>query len=149
MQKKVIVRAIGLVLSGLLVTVVASAAEQTPAQPAPASVSFQGVQVAIDPSTGHLVAPTAAQRAALSKAMLGSATVAKVQVAGQVGRPQTEADALKTLKRSSRGKYAASMQLPQSMMSSLVAERHADGSVSIHHQDETAPTAAHAQEAVR
>lgn len=146
MQKKVIVRAIGLALSGLLVAMAANAAEQTAAQPTPASVSFQGVQVAIDPSTGRLVAPTAAQRAALSKAMLGSA---KMQVAGQAKRPQTEADALKTLKRSSKGRYAASMQVPESMMSSLVAERRADGSVSIHHQDEAAPTAAHAQEAVR
>lgn len=156
MQKKVMVRAVGLMLSGLLVAGVANAADQSSAAQGQATANVQGVQVAIDPATGRLVAPTAAQRAALSKAMgaqLGSATLRTTRDKSQ--RPRTEAEALKTLKRSSTGRYAASMQVPESLMSGLVAERRPDGSIAIHHQDETTPDApaapiAHkAQEAVR
>lgn len=157
MQKKVTIRAVGLMLSGLLVVGVASAAEQGfKAQAEQTSVNFQGVQVAIDPATGRLIAPTAVQRAALSKAMGAQSGAAGLRTAaGKSQRPRTEAEALKTLKRSSTGRYAASMQVPDSLMSGLVAERQLDGSITIHHQDEAispvapAPVAHTVQEAIR
>lgn len=151
MHNKIMIQAIGLTLSGLLVAGGAYAADQKSPQAAEKSVTVQGVQVAIDPATGRLVAPTAAQRAALSKAMLGQASTAPLQLRdAATSRPLTQADALRTLKRSSTGKYAASMQVPETLMSGLVAERQADGSIAIHHQGDVAPVANHAaKEAVR
>jgi hypothetical protein len=150
MQNKVIAQACGLMLSGLLIAGAAYAGEPTSAASKQTSVSVQGVQVAIDPATGRLVAPTAAQRAALSRAMLSQPAAVNART-GMALRPQTQADALKTLKRSSTGKFAASMQVPQNMMNGLVAERQANGSIAIRHQDDgaTTPAAHHAQEAIR
>lgn len=150
MQKKVMARAIALVLSGLFVAGVACAAEQKPAQPEVSTVNVQGVQVAVDPATGRMVAPTAAQRAALSAAMLKEANAAPLKTANPLlQRPRNELDALKTLKRAKTGKYAASMQVPETLMSGLVAETRADGSIAIHHQDEAATAAQPMQEVLQ
>jgi hypothetical protein len=152
MNSRALTQAIGLVVVATLVASVAAHAGDTtkpvPAAAASQSVMFQGVQVAIDPATGRVRAPTAAEREALSKAMLQPSAVRTK--AGAVARPQTRADALKTLKRSRTGKYAASMQVPESMMSGLVAERRADGSISVHHDDQApVSTLPRAQEVVR
>ncbi|HET6554848.1 MAG TPA: hypothetical protein VFG49_15080 [Dyella sp.] len=132
MRKKTMLPPSGLLMAGLCLAgaMPVSASEQT-SEPAQATVAVQGVQVAVDPSTGRLVAPTDAQRAALSAALLKQATTPNLQV-GQ--RPLTTADAARTLKRSSTGRYSAVMQVPESLISGLVAERQADGSIAIHHQ---------------
>jgi len=146
MQNKVLVQAAALALTGLIAGAAIAADTKTdkPAQPETTTVMVQGVQVAIDPATGRLVAPTAAQRAALSAAMMRDAAAPELKTrsmnAGAVAatrwaRPRTEAEAVKTLKRSSNGRYAAAMQLPESMVSSLVAESRPDGSVVIGHQE--------------
>jgi len=147
MKKKVMTTAIGLVLSSLFVVGAANAVEQKPAQPAETTnVMVQGVQVAIDPATGRLVAPTAEQRAALSAALTRNAAASRANALNTRGhatrwqRPQTDADAAKTLRRPTSGKYAAVMQLPESMVSNLVAEIKDDGSVAIGHQDEMSTT---------
>lgn len=134
---KTLMSSAGLLLAGacLASAMPAFAAEQT-AEPQQATVAVQGVQVAVDPSTGRLVAPTDAQRAALSAALLK-------QVSTQPSdRPLTTVDAAKTLKRPSSGRYSAVMQVPESLISGLVAEKQADGSVAIHHQGEAATTKA-------
>lgn len=147
MRSKILVRAMAPMLLGLLVVAGAvTAAEQKPAAPLPASMNVQGVQVAIDPATGRLVAPTAEQRAALSRAMLEqSAANASAARAGLRGTavPRNEADALRTFRniRLQNGRQAMGMDVPESLMSSLEAERHADGSVSIHHQGDIRQTA--------
>ena len=102
----------------------------TAAQPATkaktTTVVYQGVQVAIDPATGRLRAPTAAQRRALSAAMLENQ-------ARTSARPVDEAQARATFKRNRRT-GAMSMQVPESQVSYLTAHRSADGAVEIGHE---------------
>lgn len=111
-------------------------------QSAPSSLMFQGVQVAIDPRTGQLREPTAAERAALSKAMLHRQALEAVKPRQAGERPRTEAEANTTLKRSRTGQVGMLIQLPESQMNYLTAERAADGSVRIHHQGDAAAPAA-------
>ena len=140
MQTKWVRRSLGLAIAGLMLATVVNATEPAAATPA-ASVMVQGVQVAIDPATGQLVAPTAEQRAALSRAMLEQAATAPAARAGLRGAasPRNEAEARRTIRtiRLQNGGQAVGMEVPESLMSSLVAERHADGSVSIHHQGDS------------
>lgn len=145
MQKTLTMPALGLVISGLLFSAGVVAAEQTPAakvSPVSSSVGVQGVQVAIDPATGRLVAPTAAQRARLSRAMLNRDAHSKV--AGSAAAPRNALEARATFHRITlkSGRTAVGMALPEDRMSSLVAERRADGTVAIHHAGDTQPAAA-------
>lgn len=147
MQKKFTAQAIGLALAGMFVAGTAHAVEQTPAAPVQAAtaVNVQGVQVAIDPATGRLVAPTVAQRTALSQAMQQRAQRDAVAPRQPGAAPRNEAEARATLRtvRLNNGRTAIGMDLPENLMSSLVAERAADGSLSIRHAGDTnAPTAA-------
>ncbi len=142
MQKKVMVTATMLALSALFVVAAAHAADQKAAAPSATSVNVQGVQVAIDPATGRLVAPSAAQRAALSRAMVENAASGAARPRSALGHaiPRNEAEARATFRtiRLKNGHSAVGMDVPENLMSSLVAERHADGSLSIHHAgDET------------
>lgn len=142
MQNKEFIQALGLfaIVIGACAAP-AMAVEGQATTPPVTHVMYQGVQVAIDPATGRLVAPTAAQRQALSAAMQPSAGMLRSGV-NRAARPATEAEAMSTLKRSTKGKYSASMQVPESLMSGLVAETHPDGSVTIHHDHDTAAPAA-------
>jgi|GEM_PF-567310 len=153
MHKKFMSQAIGLALSGLLVAGAAYAADQKSTDTAEKSVTVQGVQVAIDPATGQLVAPTTAQRAALSRALVESAASSRaagsrsalggLAIARDAG-PADEAAARKTFHtiRLKNGQQAVGMEVPESLMSSIVAERNADGSISIHHEGDTSHAAA-------
>lgn len=109
------------------------------------TVVYQGVQVAIDPVTGRLRQPTAAERQALTAAMLQQ-RAARLRARG-VNRPMNELEARATIKRHSRGLIGMSMQLPVSQMSYVTAERQPDGSLSIHH--EGGNTASQAQEVLK
>lgn len=139
MDTKRAMRNSGLAIAGLFMATAVSAAEpQTATQDTP--VTVQGVQVAIDPATGQLVAPTAEQRAALSRAMLEQAAAPAARGARRAdATPRNEAEAQQTLRtiRLRNGGQALGMEVPESLMSSLVAERRADGSLSIHHQGES------------
>lgn len=140
MLNKVMARAVGLVLSGALVAGVANAAGPEAGQAETVTVTVQGVEVAIDPATGRLIAPTEAQRTALSAAMLEEAR--SQRAAGRTSlRPLDEAAAAQTLRRPTSGRYAAYMQVPETLVSGLVAETRPDGSVAIRHQDEPVGTA--------
>lgn len=136
MQKKVMAQALGLVLASVFVTGAVQAAEQNATPEQETAVYVQGVQVAIDPVTGQLVAPTDAQRTALSKAMAARAARVAPRTLGTPAAPRNEAEALKTLRtiRLRNGRTAVAMELPENLMSSLVAERRADGTLNIHHQ---------------
>ncbi len=142
----------GLALAGLFVGAAVQAAEPPVVAQTPSSVTVQGVQVAIDPATGQLVAPTAKQRAALSRAMLRQAAITprKFDTLGQPAAPRNEKEARATFRTIplKSGHEAVGMQLPENLMSSLVAERQADGSVSIHHAGDT-PTAPVAAEVTK
>lgn len=144
MDTKRAMRNSGLAIAGLfMVTAVSAAEPQTASQDTP--VTVQGVQVAIDPATGQLVAPTAEQRAALSRAMLEQAAAPAARGARRAdATPRNEAEAQQTLRtiRLQNGGQALGMEVPESLMSSLVAERRADGSLNIHHQGEGPQAAA-------
>lgn len=136
MGTKWVVRGSGLALAGLIMAAAAGAAE-TPVEAQATTVTVNGVQVAISPRTGQLVAPTAEQRAALSRAMLQQSadTTPQLGVHGGPSQPRNEAEARATFRKVQlrNGRTAVGMALPENLMSSLVAERHADGSLSIHH----------------
>ena len=151
MRTKRMIRAVGLSLTGWLLAGAASAqvVDCEAAQPA-ITVAVQGVQVAIDPATGRLREPTAAERAALSEALLEQSRLPRRSVSGtEFVRPLTEQEARATTRklRLSNGVEVTGMDLPESLVSSLVAEKKADGSVVIHHQgDATRDAGEKAQE---
>ena len=136
MLKKSMAQALGLVLAGVFVTGVAQAADQSATTAPEAAVYVQGVQVAIDPATGQLVEPTVAQRTALSRAMATRAAMLAPRSIGTRAAPRNEAEAAATLHtiQLKNGRTAVGMALPENLMSSLVAERRADGTLNIHHQ---------------
>lgn len=109
-----------------------------------ATATQAGVQVAIDPATGHVRAPTADERRALSNARLNTRSTGSV--AGQ--RPRNESEALSTLKINRRGRLGRSLQVPESQFNYLTAQRNADGSISIRHEGD-ADHAAAPQEVTR
>ena len=151
MNAKWVVRGCGLAIAGLVMTAAANAAEPQ-AGTQQTSTTVQGVQVAIAPATGRLVAPTAAQRAALSRAMVQQSALAPRtrDILGQPAAPRNEMEARKTFHtfQLKNGHQAVGMALPENLMSSLVAERRADGSLNIHHAGD-APTAPVAREVTK
>lgn len=147
MTSRTLAQALGLVLTGIFTVAGAAHAADTPQTAAPSTVMVQGVQVAIDPSTGRLREPTADERAALSKAF----QVNSAKMATLSGQPRTAADARATFHSVSLGNgvRARSVRVPQELMSSVVAERAPDGSLSIHHDDHGVQTAPKAPEVTR
>lgn len=154
MRKRIWGQVLSLTFAGPLL-MGSAAAEETPKQTTPQSVTVQGVQVAIDPVTGRLREPTAAEREALSKAMLQDAQ--RQSQSGSLSsnafvRPLTEQDAKATTRtlRLRNGVQVTGMDVPESLISSLVAEQQPDGSLRIHHDGEAAGKAApKTQEVVR
>lgn len=145
MHKNSVIRVAGLALAGLFVATAANAAEPQAPLAAGTAVTVHGVQVAIDPATGRLVAPTAAQSEALSRAMLQrEAHLTSRPTARQAAMPRNAAEARATFRtiQLKHGRKAVGMALPESLMSNLVAERRADGSVSIHHEGDSHPAVA-------
>jgi hypothetical protein len=148
MTSRTLARAISLVLTGMLVVGAAQAADTPSAQATPKLRTVQaGQQVAIDPATGKIRAPTDAERAAYSKAFQARQS----RVSSLSTQPRTNADAKTTIRKVtlSSGAKATGMRLPQERMSSVVATRAADGSISIHHDDHGAQVAPKAPEVSR
>lgn len=103
---------------------------------APAADAAPAMKAAIDRDTGKLRAPTAQEQAAMASAESGSrAPGAELRRAG-IRVPETEAEALRTQRVHRNG--SVSMDVPMSLMSSLVAERDADGNLVIRHGQEHA-----------
>jgi hypothetical protein len=149
MTSRTLAQALGLVLTGMFTVAGAAFAADTPStQAAPKAAAGQSLQVvAIDPATGKVRAPTAAERAAYAKA----AQVRQSRVSALTGQPRTNADAVKTARKVTlrNGAKATGMRLPQERMSSVIATRAADGSLTIHHDDHGAQAAPKAPEATR
>jgi hypothetical protein len=147
MYSRTLAQAAGLVLTGVFAFAGAVQAADTPQAAAPQAVVVQGVQVAIDPSTGRLREPTAEERAALAKAF--GATQLNARSASAA--PRTAAEARSTFRKVSLGKgiNAEAVRVPEDMMSSVVAERLPDGSLSIHHDDHGVQAAPAAPEVVK
>ena len=128
-----------LLLAGLSVGVAAHAGEPAVAD----TGSYAGVTVAIDPTTGRLRAPTAAEVAALRAKAPRSAMRSPMSIAKP--GPKTRAEAERTMRTHPDGHV--SMQVSEDMMSNVIATRQADGSIRIQHADAdgtiTAEGAAH------
>lgn len=116
-------------LAGLSAGFAAHAAEPV-ADEATASGSYAGVTVAIDPATGRLRAPTAAEQAKLRTAVSSRLRTADPMSIAKPG-PKTRAEAERTMKRHPDGRV--SMQVSEDMMSHVVATQREDGSIVISH----------------
>jgi len=125
---------------GLLLMAVFATASMAGEQRAAAAASTQNQQVTFrDPATGRTRAPTEAELAELSR-------IAAQQAATQPAPtgPLTEADARATMRkvRLSTGLEVTVMEVPQSLETSVVAERGADGKYHVHHAGEQPRAAA-------
>jgi len=149
MTSRTLAQALGLVLTGMFTVAGAAYAADTPStQATPKATTGQSLQVvAIDPATGKLRAPTAAEQAAYAK----GAQLRQSRVSALTGQPRTNAEAVKTARKVTlrSGAKATGMRLPLERMTSVVATREADGSLSIHHDDHGAQAAPKAPEATR
>lgn len=120
-----------LLLAGLSAGFAAHAAEPA-SRSATTTASYGGVTVAIDPATGRLRAPTAAEQARLRTAVASSSRAAD-RVSGARPMPRTRAEALRTFRRHADG--SISMETSEDMMSFVTATRREDGSILIQHGD--------------
>jgi hypothetical protein len=150
MTSPTLAQALGLVLTGAIALASTANAAETPKttpQAETQNVFVQGVQVAIDPSTGRLREPTADERAALSKAFQVKAS----KVSSLTSAPRTAADSKATFRTVSLGNgvRAKAVRVPQELMSSVVAQRAPDGTLTIHHDDHGVQAAPSAPEATR
>lgn len=135
-----------LLLAGLSAGFAAHAAEPV-ADDASATGSYAGVTVAIDPATGRLRAPTAAEQAKLRTAVSSRLRTADPMSIAKPG-PKTLAEARHTLRRDRNG--VMSMHVPEELMSSMTAHQLEDGSIVIGHGDADGHAApANTVEAVR
>lgn len=116
-----------LLVSSLALASTAFAAEPTQTD---TSLYFNGVKVAIDPVTGRLRQPTAAESAALR------ASVANMPAQKSRGKamPKTRAEANRTVRKLRDG--SVMMDVSEDMMSTVVATRQADGTIRVQHQGE-------------
>lgn len=126
-----------LLLAGLSAGMVAHAAEPA-ADDTTVTGSYAGVTVAIDPATGRLRAPTAAEQAELRAAVSSRVRTADPMSIATPG-PKTRAEAERTMKRHPDGRV--SMQVSEDMMSFVTATQLEDGSIVIGHGDADGHTA--------
>lgn len=111
-----------LLVSSLALASTAMAAEPTQAD---TTLYFNGVKVAIDPVTGRLRQPTAAESAALQ----ASAKTMPTQRLRGKAMPKTRAEANRTVVKKRDG--SVSMRVSEDMMQAVVATRQADGSIRV------------------
>src|SRR5690606_28000518 len=128
-----------LLLAGLSVGVAAQAAEPAKGD-AQATATWAGVTVAIDPATGRLRAPTAAEPARLraaTAAQVRPAANAPAMAAPAATMPKTRAEAERTFRRHADGML--SMRTSEDMLSYATAVRREDGTLEIGHGDADGP----------
>lgn len=119
-----------LLLAGLSAGFAAHASE--PVAHEADTTSYAGATVAIDPATGRLRAPTAAEQAQLRTAVSSRMRVADPMSIAKPG-PRTRAEAERTVRRHPDGRV--SMQVSDDMMSFVTATRLDDGTLVIGHGD--------------
>lgn len=140
MTSRTLAQAVGLVLTGMFTMAGSAYAADSSSPQSTSHAGSANVQVAIDPTTHKLRAPTDAERAAYAKAMQQRQT----RFSAFSTQPLTRSDATRTLRtvQFSNGMHGKAVKVPQEMMSSVVATRNADGTISIHHDgDQAAPKA--------
>ena len=127
-----------LLLAGLSVGFAAHATEPVVRKASTATASHAGVTVAIDPATGRLRAPTAAEQAALRTAVASRTSVVQPMSIAKPGL-KTRAEAERTFRRNRDG--SMSMMTSDDMMSYVTATQREDGSIVIGHGDADGPVA--------
>lgn len=137
MQKKLMGVVAAAAVTALATGGVAMAAPPMAKAKQQATVAYHGVQVAIDPATGRMRTPTAADRQALREAIQRDQARSRATgyVAGQ--RPRTDSEALSTLKVSKKGRIGMAMQVPESQFNYLTATQDADGRVHVRHEGDS------------
>lgn len=117
-----------LLLTGLAVGFAAHAGEPTAAGNGESTGFDAGMKAAIDPATGKLRQPSAAEMRALRTKVSPSRMVTL-----RGAMPRNEAEARRTVRKLPRGGYA--IRVPEDRMSTLSATVQADGSVQMRHAD--------------
>lgn len=123
-------------LSGIAFATLAGASEVPKQASKPADEAFayyNGIKVAIDPATGRLRQPTPAELQQLRTTLPAQARATHERKA-----PANEAEARKTLRKVPAG--GMEIEVPEDRMSAVVATRRPDGTISIGHGNETAPS---------
>jgi len=128
-----------LLLTGLTVGVAAHASEPTAVGTSDDTGYAAGMKAAIDPATGKLRPPTAAEMRALP------VKAAQNRTGVRSAMPRNEAEARQTLRRLPNGGYK--IRVPEDRMSTVTATVQADGSVRIGHAGSDGHDAASQQEA--
>lgn len=125
------IQALGLLLLAVFATASMAGDEHRAASAQNQQVTFR------DPATGRTRAPTEAELAELSR--IAAEQAATLPSTG----PLTEADARATMRkvRLSTGLEVTVMDVPQSLETSVVAERGADGKYHVHHAGDQQPAA--------
>lgn len=110
-----------------------AAGERTPVDPQPSSAD---VKVAIDPTTGKIRPLTRSESRALDAQTAAKARRTEPMGAGKKGfvMPATEAEAAATRRVLANG--ATVQQVPETLMSTLMVTRAADGTLHMHHEGE-------------
>lgn len=130
-----------LLLAGLTLGGAAYAGEPVTAPASNDATYSAGIQAAIDPATGQLRQPTAAESRAL-KLQAG-----RMRIGTSSKAPRNEAEAMKTQRALRNGGY--SVKVPEDRMSAMVATVQPDGSIKISHADENGNATATAQEDIK
>ncbi|MFC3550696.1 post-PEP-CTERM-1 domain-containing protein [Lysobacter cavernae] len=126
--------------SGLALGLCVSAHAAEPTAP-PAETTFSGIKVGVDPETGRLRPLTPSESRQLDQVLTqGQQPQLAARVAKSFKAPSNEAAAHATVRRHANG--GVSVKLPESQMSSVVAQRDASGQLHIQHADADGTAAA-------
>lgn len=127
-----------LLLAGLAAT---ACLQAQAAEPQPATGADNASMVGIDAKTGKLRPLTASE----ARSLATRAAAMQRQSRSLAKAPRTPAEARATLRR--HGSHSASMRVPTSALSSVMATRNVDGSLRISETDgDAAPAPSKAQE---
>ena len=118
-----------LLLTGLAVGFAAHAGEPAAAGTDEDAGYAPGMKAAIDPATGKLRQPSAAEMRALQTKASSQSRMVTIRGA----MPRNEAEARRTVRKLPRGGYV--IRVPEDRMSTLSATVQADGSVQVRHAD--------------
>ena len=111
-------------------------------------VMVAGVKVGIDAETGRLRPLTASESAQLDQALTqGQQAKVAPGMAKTFAAPRDAAAARATARKSAHG--GVSVKVPESMMSSVVAQRDASGQLVVEHTDPSESTEAHNEELLK
>jgi hypothetical protein len=129
-EMRTAIRTAAALLAGCACAVSVHASEEQAAAAAPSSA---GMKVAVDAKTGRFRAPTEQELQALAAQdrAMGRRNANKRGRMGEPRMPRTEAEALRTKVEYANG--MVSMDVPEDLMTELVAVRRADGTVEIVH----------------